>query len=269
MISVLGLITVNGKDVLEVDGNPSTDGGVAANRGSLAMLDSGTVGQLYIKTGAADTAWSLVDASDGDWHVTGNTLTGGSAVTPDQKFGSLNDYDVKFVRNNTELMRLFDGGLLVGLDATLGGRLQVAAGALGDELLKQISPNGGSGAKVINVTRQYKVQTTDATPTVLASLLVPASSRMLVNYRVGGNQHSGAGGTVGDGACYERTISTKRLAAGSAVLGKVQTDFTHEDVGSFNVTLAVNTNNIDLSVVGGATRNMAWSCFVEIAIYQD
>lgn len=271
MSNILGLITVNGKEILEVDAIPSAGLGTAAPVGSMAMFEDGSnVGHVYIKSGAADTAWVEFDTPEGsDWATTGNTLTGGSPTTPTEFFGSVNDYDVISKRGNVELTRLVAAGLLVGLNASLGGRLQVGVAALGDEIFKQSSPNGGAGARVIHVTRQYKVQTTDATPTVLAAILVPASSRIQANLMVGGNQHGGAGGALGDGADYERTISAKRLAAGNALLRKVQTDFTSEDVPQMNVTVAVATTNVNLSVVGVASCNMAWSAHAQIMIFAD
>jgi len=261
MANVLGLITVNGKEILEVDADPSAGAGTPAPKGSMSMFDNGTSGIVYIKTGAADTAWQSIDVPEGqDWELFGNTLTG------TEWMGSKNDQDVVFKRNNTEVFRLFNLGMLIGLNSSLGGRLQVAAGTLGDEIIKQISPNGGTGDQVIHVTRQYKVFTTDATETVLASLAVPAACRIQANLMICGSQSGGTAGATGDGASYERTIDAKRLVAGNAVLKKYQTDFTSEDVGSFDVKAAVNTNNIDVSVIGGADRNISWFAHAQILI---
>lgn len=61
MALILGLITVNGKDILEVDAIPSAAAGTPAPVGSIAMYDNGLgVGQEYVKIGAADTAWDRV-----------------------------------------------------------------------------------------------------------------------------------------------------------------------------------------------------------------
>jgi hypothetical protein len=135
MATITGLITVNGKEVLEVDAGPSAGGGTPASIGSLAMFNNGALGTAYLKSGAADTAWSKLDASDNDWALDGNALTGAAFNTPDQFFGSTNDYDVVHIRNNTELMRLVSQGLLIGLNANAGGRLQVQASALGEQIL--------------------------------------------------------------------------------------------------------------------------------------
>lgn len=271
MANVTGLITINGKQVIEVDAVPSASSGTAAPIGSLALYDSGAAGSLYVKAGAADTAWSEVPltASAAAWLLAGNTLTGGAANTPNEFFGSNNDYDVVFKRNGAEQYRLQSGAFLIGLAATGGGRLQVEAAALGNEILKQTSPNGGSGAKVAHVTRQHKAQTTNATPAILAALTLAASTRTMAKYMVGCNQHGGAGGALGDGGNWIRTIDAKRLAAGGAVLNRVQTDFTSKDVAALSVDFAVATNDINLSVTGTATRNLAWSAHAEIMVISD
>jgi hypothetical protein len=60
MANITGLITVNNKQILEVDSDPSAILGVAAPIGSLALFDSGSSGVLYVKSGSADTAWSII-----------------------------------------------------------------------------------------------------------------------------------------------------------------------------------------------------------------
>ena len=63
MANIIGRITVNEKDILEVDSDPSAGGGTAAPIGSEALLNNGGVGQMYLKIGAADTAWDAVSTA--------------------------------------------------------------------------------------------------------------------------------------------------------------------------------------------------------------
>lgn len=58
MATILGRVTVNGIDLLEVDQDPTAAGGTSAPVGSIAS-DSST-GTLYSKTGALDTDWTAV-----------------------------------------------------------------------------------------------------------------------------------------------------------------------------------------------------------------
>jgi hypothetical protein len=74
MANILGLITVNGKQVLEVDAVPSSGGGTSAPIGSQAMYDNAGSGELYIKNGASDTSWDKVATAASGNVGTGNFL---------------------------------------------------------------------------------------------------------------------------------------------------------------------------------------------------
>lgn len=252
-----------------MDADPSAAAGTAAPLASMAMYDSGVVGSVYIKTGAADTAWQRIDVPEGqDWEITGNNLTGASPTAPDQYFGSLNDFDVAFKRNNVELMRIATAGILIGLNASLGGRLQVAVGNLGDELIKQIAPNGGSGSQPIHVTRMYKVQTTDATATTLADVAVPTDNVLRVDMRIVCRQSGGIAGAAGDGAAYDRFVHA-RNNSGTVTIRQTATPITSEDVNAFNVTTSVNGTSARFQVVGAANRNIAWVGHTSIMFIQN
>lgn len=60
MANILGLITVNEKDLIEVDGVPSDGTGTPAPVGSMAMHNDGNSGQMYIKTDVLDTGWDRI-----------------------------------------------------------------------------------------------------------------------------------------------------------------------------------------------------------------
>jgi len=55
MVNILGTQTLNGLLILEVDANPSTDGGVEAPIGSFGSASDGS--GFFMKTGALDTDW--------------------------------------------------------------------------------------------------------------------------------------------------------------------------------------------------------------------
>lgn len=268
MATITGLITVNDKSVIEVDDVPSSGAGTPAPIGSIAMFDSGVLGTLYLKTGATDTAWSRVDVSDQDWALDGNALTGGTPATPDQKFGSTNDYDVIHIRNNTELMRLVAEGLLIGLSANAGGRLQVEASALGAELFRQQSPSGDATAKVVKVTVQRKVQTTDATVTTLADIAVPTDSVIKLNFECVARQHSGAAGTIGHGAAFDRTVMARNIG-GTVFIKTEQNSFTSHDSAFVLQNASVSTTNVRYEVKGEVNKNIAWSAHYSFMLAFD
>lgn len=268
MANILGLITVNHKQILEVDDVPSNAAGTAAPLGSLALYDNGTTSSLYLKTGTLDTQWTQLDINNQDWSLLGNALTGSLPTSPNEYLGSTNDYDVVFRRNSTEAMRIVSDGLLIGLNATTGGRLQLATDALGNDLIKQISPNGGSGANVVYVTRQSKVQTTDASPTTLFDIAVPNNSVVGIEAKVVCRQHGGTVGSPGDGAYYVRNIHARNVG-GTVSVRQNNTSVTSEDVTAFNLTVSASGSNVRLQAVGTLNRNVAWYAHVEMLIAVD
>lgn len=58
-MAILGQITIDELTILSVDADPSASG-VAASIGSLAMIDNQTDGKIWIKSGAASTAWTSI-----------------------------------------------------------------------------------------------------------------------------------------------------------------------------------------------------------------
>ncbi|MEI8133597.1 MAG: hypothetical protein WCH46_00805 [bacterium] len=82
----------------------------------------GGAGNIFIISGAGlgagtttftlpPAGGTLVTTGSGlAWLTAGNTLSGGSATTPTQVFGSTNAYDVKMVTAGTEQMRLRNAG---------------------------------------------------------------------------------------------------------------------------------------------------------------
>lgn len=96
-MGVKGQISVNEQDILVVDADPSTAGGVVAKIGSLAMKESAPSG-LWQKTGANDIDWTKV-ASGGavpklkSGIVSAGSFTGSprkSTVTFSSAFSSAN-----------------------------------------------------------------------------------------------------------------------------------------------------------------------------------
>jgi hypothetical protein len=262
MAVVTGLITVNGKEILEVDADPGAGPGTPAPIASLALYDDGSAGSLYIKSGAADTAWSIIQSPDiDDWNLTGNTLTGTEFL------GSLNDQDVNFRRNNLEVMRLVGStsavsGLLIGLSSSIGGRLQLAPNAAGDDIMKQVlSPTSNP---VIQVSRMHRLTTSGATSQTF-SLAIPNDYNAQVKSRVVARQTAGTVGAVGDGASYERTCHARNISGTVTRLG-LQTDYTYEVVGSLNFTLAANGANIEGTVTGAANRDISWGIYSELLL---
>lgn len=58
MAQILDIVTVGEKTIYNVDQDPSAGAGTSAEIGSIALLETGSsAGEMYLKVGAADTAW--------------------------------------------------------------------------------------------------------------------------------------------------------------------------------------------------------------------
>jgi hypothetical protein len=264
MATITGLITINGKEVLEVDADPSAGAGTPSPRASLAMFDSGSVGRLYIKTGTADTAWSEVDTPEGgDWKIDGNTLTGGSPSTPAEFFGSNNDYDVITRRNAVEQFRLQNNAFLIGLIASLGGRLQIGETVADASVLAEIfDPTSNP---IIKVSRMSRLATTTATPAT-QTFLTPTNTNTLIEVRTCVRQTGGGTGAAGDGASYIRTCHARNLADVVTIFAN-QTDYTYEVTGAMNFALSsVGDAFVTATATGTAGRNLSWGLHANLLI---
>ena len=263
MANVIGLITVNGKEILEVDADPAAGGGTPSPRGSMAMFDSGTQGRVFIKTGTADTAWAEIDTPEGqDWRIDGNDLTGGAPNTPAEFFGSNNDYDVIFRRNSAEQFRLQNNAMLVGLSASIGGRLQLGETVLGADIMAEILDPITN--PVIKVTRMSRLTTVGAT-TATQDFAVPSNRNALVEVRACARQTAGATGSAGDGASYIRTCHARNIAAVVSIFGN-QTDYTYEVGAALNFVLSANTSNVRATATGSAGRDISWGIHANLLI---
>lgn len=265
-MAVTGLITVNGKEVLEVNVNPSAVA-TPAPMGSLAMYDNG-IGHLFLKIGVGDTDWSEISGSDlTHWNLAGNSLAAGDFM------GSTNDQDVVFKRYNAESARMVSTlangpAFLLGLNASLGGRLQIMA-ETGRDLMRLYTDTGVGTQNPIKVYRQYKCLTTDASSTTLFDIQAPANSQLLIKADVIARVE--VGDVVGSGAAYIRDFRAHRLAAAS-IIDKIQTSFTSEDKGGYNLTIAPSGVGgiIRGSVVGDTNdTEMYWVAQVESLIVMN
>lgn len=68
MAGIQGIVTLNEVQLLEVDAPPAAGAGTPAPVGSLATIDTGA--GFYLKTSAADTAWSFIGGGGGGTGVT-------------------------------------------------------------------------------------------------------------------------------------------------------------------------------------------------------
>jgi len=94
MANIIGRVTNNECEVLQVDAVPSAGGGTSANIGTIAQYNNGTTGTAYLKTGALDTAWDLINTAA----VSGGVFTGTAGRLPVYP-STGNQVDDEYVQN--------------------------------------------------------------------------------------------------------------------------------------------------------------------------
>jgi hypothetical protein len=185
-------ITVGGKRVYELDADPSLGAGLVAPVGSFGMWNDAGVGRHYKKVGAGDTAWEEIVSAGAlnFWEESGNDLTGAGPTTPDQVFGSNNDYDIIMQRNAAEIMRLEAAQVSYQVPVVLSGD-PVA------DLQATTKQYVDAGLALVNASKKYrpwtKVFTADAAPVEGAALSasLPFSDDDLPNQLVIGDFSAG------------------------------------------------------------------------------
>lgn len=122
-MAIQGLITIRGKQFLEVDADP-TQNATPAPIGSQAMFDDAGEGKAYIKFGALDTDWREgfreIDPSS-FWQLDGQALGANSSL------GSSDDFDVSIIRNGNYGVLLESARTRLGFDGTPGIDIEAAA----------------------------------------------------------------------------------------------------------------------------------------------
>ena len=100
MANKINQITIGDSLFIQLDANPVTDGiGYSAPRGSFAYYQ--TTGEAFVKVGDGNSAWHTITRT---FMNGGNFFTGDSL--PDMVLGSLNDKNLRFIRNNTSVVEL-------------------------------------------------------------------------------------------------------------------------------------------------------------------
>jgi len=99
-------LTLDGASLFSTAVDPGAGAGTAANPGSLAFFNSGGVGTLYAKFGAADTAWTNVLTGASGWSLIGNSGTNSSA----NFIGTTDAVDFIVKTNNAVAMTVSSSG---------------------------------------------------------------------------------------------------------------------------------------------------------------
>lgn len=113
-------------------------------------------------------------------------------------------------------------------------------------------------AGVTELTVQNQVLTTDATPVVLNTILIPSATTLAVEITAVARRTSGAAGTAEDGARYKIWAVYKNVAGTATLIGTVS-KLEDEDQPAWDCYLVPSSNTVLLAVMGAVDNNITWN----------
>lgn len=239
-MAILDLITIGDIRLHHVDADPSAGGGLAADIGSLAMFDNGGAGELYLKTGAAATAWSLV--REGLVDLT-SEVTG---VLPVANGGT-----------GLNASTVTAGQLLIGNDTNNDFDLATLTAGSG---ISVVNADGSITISAVGGATSATVQTTDATVTTIATLdLSTADTVSYVEARFLAIVSGGTGGNDQKVCSFKRYFTAKN-DGGVVTLEFTESARTFKDsaLSAYDVDANASGTDLLLRVTGQANDNVEW-----------
>lgn len=101
------------------------------------------------------------------------------------------------------------------------------------------------------------VNTTDATPTVVATIAIPTNNTCLINVSVTARRTGGTAGSTGDSAAYQIIAAYKDIGGTVTEMGETPT-FTAEDQGAWACVMSASSTNAIVTVTGAVDNNVTW-----------
>lgn len=247
------------KNILSLTVDPSAGAGIAASIGSLAMVDIAGVASIFQKIGALDTDWQQTAQTGTGWLTSGNTLTGATPATPNEFFGSDNNFDIVFKRNTVEQMRLVSGSLFVG------GTASIAANpAKLETFIATNAPLGretNTAATAVNTTRLGGAATVGgATSNVQFNFTETLNHILRVFIAV--RQTGGGTGAAGDGASFEKIVTLQIIAGVATILDQANI-YTYQVDAGITATITAVGSGIQIACHGVIGRSLKWSIRIE------
>lgn len=197
------------------------------------------------------------------WKQLGSYSTGAAPDTPDQFIGTLNDYDVPFVRNNIEIMRLKSAGLIIGGTSFAGGgtgaKLDLQNGTSTATILREtFSPAGQS------VTHSHRLARTSTAGAVSSDVDFLTLDDVNTTYRVitTVRQTGGGVGAAGDGASFIDFISLKNIGGVTTILSSPN-QFTYRIDAGITLVFSAFGANLRATCTGVAGRNLRWGILLD------
>lgn len=254
---------------------------------TLAVTGDGGRGQLVATTHRASAAGSVVIMSssrgseatptvsvsgdrifefigngyDGDQFVNAVTVQGLVDGTPGDNDmpGRLEFHTTPDGSNTLIVAMVIDSAQNVAISTTkapAGVRLHILQPTLGSAVQRLEST--ATNDNVIQDVPQGRIATTDATPTTLQTIAIPASHACHLEVSVTARRTGGVSGTAEDCAAYILRGLYKNVAGTATLVGTVIQTVVGESVAGYDATLVVSGGNVLVQVTGVATTNITW-----------
>ncbi len=108
------------------------------------------------------------------------------------------------------------------------------------------------------IVRQYRVATTDATPTALATVALTAFKTTQFQCFVTARRTGGVAGTAEDGAGYNVQVAYKVVGSTATEIAAETLAVIGEDQAGWTIAWAGSSQNAVLSVTGAVDNNVTW-----------
>ena len=112
-------------------------------------------------------------------------------------------------------------------------------------------------------TNAYTVNTTNATVTTIATLPIASNTIQLIEVKCIGIRTGGTAGVAMDSCSYLRSVRAKNIA-GTCNLLNLQSDYTSEDMASFNCSLVISGTDVLVQVTGATNVNMTFRAWITV-----
>lgn len=247
-MAILGQITLDELQVLEVDSDPSTSG-VSANIGSIALLKDGVSGKQWIKFGAATTNWAIVNRQ-----ASGTALPVGSVPFADASGYMISDTNL-FWDNTAKSMTVGPAGTALtnnpfSANGTVNNFLQLNAqntsnGNLASSDLIATADTGTDTTNFVNMGINSSGNT-DATFTVAGAAdgyLYASDGNLAIGTAASKDLKFFVGGTL---AANERL---RISATNTAVIVGASAPIDISGVGAYPRFQIVNTSTVQMAAI--------------------
>lgn len=159
--------------------------------------------------------------------------------------------------SNAETSFTFDG-----TSALISGSLHVSRPSASLEVYKVSSRN--SSGDISERIHQYRVSTTDATPTPVFLSTIPTDTVVGFDITVIARRTGGAAGTDQDGGFFRILTQYNNITGTATVIGSDGVYHSNSNTGTISVASVAEGGNVNLNVTGNIDTDMVWHITAKI-----